>query len=86
MFYILTRDDCSWCDKAKALLDERGASYKTYNYKEHPMIFMLMKHSGLRTVPQIWWDTPGGKDFIGGFTDLEEFFQAQDSYDTDWIE
>jgi len=86
MFYILTRDDCSWCDKAKALLDERGATYLAHNYKEHPMLLTLMKHGNLRTVPQIWFDTPAGKEFIGGYTDLVEFFESQDNHDEDWIE
>lgn len=86
MFYILTRDNCEWCDKAKALLDERGAKYEAYNYKDHKMILPLMKFAGMKTVPQIWWDTPAGKDYIGGYEDLVDFFKSQDEYDIGWIE
>lgn len=77
MFLILTKDDCPWCDRAKALLEEREAPYGAFHYKDHPMLVPLMKKAGLKTVPQIWVDTPDGKHYIGGYEDLVDWLKAQ---------
>ena len=31
MYTIITRNNCKYCDKAKALLKDRGINYTTYN-------------------------------------------------------
>jgi len=66
MFYILSRDDCSWCDKAMEALDNRGEPYEAFLYTEHPMIGKLMGKAGLKTVPQIWYNN----QYIGGCAEL----------------
>ena len=66
MFYIITREDCSWCDKAKEALDNRGEAVMAFLYTDHPMIVKLMGKSGLKTVPQIWHEGT----YIGSYTDL----------------
>ena len=71
MYYIITRENCSYCDKAKDLLKERGDSYEAYLYTEHPMLSKVMKRAGLDTVPQIWYN---GR-YIGGYSDLVEYFK-----------
>lgn len=66
MFYIITRENCSWCDKAKEELNNRGEAVMAFLYTDHPMIVKLMGKAGLKTVPQIWHEGT----YIGGYTDL----------------
>lgn len=80
MFTILTKDNCPWCDRAKALLEERKAPYGAFHYKEHPMIALLMRKAGLTTVPQIWVETPEGKTYIGGYEDLVDWLKTQHAW------
>jgi len=70
MFYILSRDDCSWCDKAMEALDNRGEPYEAFLYTEHLMIGKLMGKAGLKTVPQIWYNN----QYIGGYEDMMKIF------------
>jgi hypothetical protein len=44
-----------------------------------------MKKAGVSTVPQIWVETPIGKEYIGGYEDLVDWFEHQRT-DVDWIE
>ena len=78
MFYILTKENCEWCDKAKFLLDKKGVPYGAFNYRTHPLFPFLMKSAGLSTVPQIWMQTPDGKVHIGGYQELEDYFTYQE--------
>lgn len=71
MFYLLTRPDCKWCDKAKELLIEKGEGYQAFSYNEHPMLLKVMVKAGFKTVPQIWKDN----DHIGGYAELVEWFE-----------
>jgi len=66
MFYIITREDCLWCDRAKEALNNRGEPYEAFLYTEHAMVRKLMIKSGIKTVPQIWYDD----QYIGGCTEL----------------
>lgn len=79
MFYIMTKENCQWCDKAKFLLNKKGAPYGAFNYKTHPMFPLLMKKAGISTVPQIWVETPEGKTYIGGYEDLVTYFEYQEN-------
>ena len=74
MFYIITREDCSWCDKAKEALNNRGEPYGAFLYTEHPMIVKLMAKSKLKTVPQIWHEN----QFVGGYAELYEYLEELD--------
>lgn len=67
MYYILTKEDCPWCDKAKDLLEKNGEAYKAFLYYDNQMFIRLMMKANLRTVPQIWHET----DHIGGYEALE---------------
>lgn len=73
-FLILSKHDCVWCDKAKMLIKENSDAYVDVDYKDSPVIVMLMKKASLKTVPQIWADTPDGKVYIGGYEDLVKWF------------
>ena len=56
---IYTGPLCIFCDRAKALLNKKGVSFKEINLASDPnkMNEMIKKSNGMRTVPQI---------FIGG--------------------
>jgi len=75
MFYILTKDNCSWCEKVKELITDLGETYKELNIKDSPIVVLLVKKAGLTTVPQIWVDTPEGKEYLGGCLELIEWIK-----------
>lgn len=68
-FYLIVGENCVWCDKAKALLTEKGMEYISYPYTAHEFIIPLMIEAGLKTVPQIWHR--GSR--VGGYTELVEY-------------
>ena len=72
MYTIITRNDCKYCDKAKAMLELDKIRYVTYNIEElsNRWLLSLIKEAKIMTVPQIF-ATDGG--LIGGFRELEEF-------------
>lgn len=73
-YYILTREDCKWCDKAKDLLRNRGEPFEALHYTEHPIISKLIKLTNIKTVPQIWLDN----EYIGGYSELyNSFFESE---------
>lgn len=72
MYYVLTRPDCVWCDKAKRLLEEKGEAYTASSLTDNPFLFRLMMKANLRTVPQIWENA----EYIGGYTELVEHLNA----------
>ena len=69
MYIIITRNQCNFCDSAKALLRGLGISYIVYNVQSNSSswILTLLKKSDLKTVPQIF--APDG-NHIGGYADL----------------
>ena len=81
MYTIITRNDCKYCDKTKAILDLNKIKYVTYNIEEFSSkwVLSLMKEAKIMTVPQIF-ATDGG--LIGGFRELEEFmgFISKEEY------
>ena len=70
MYTIITRNQCNFCDTAKALLQSHNYPYKTHNIQDtdNKWILTLMKGSNLTTVPQIF--SPKG-ELIGGYKELE---------------
>lgn len=75
MFSLITKPDCPWCDRAKELLEEKGYTYRTFDYNEPFIVLLLLKKAGLKTVPQIWLNN----DHIGGYEDLVEWFEEHDT-------
>jgi len=61
MWVIITRNQCSFCDAAKALM--KGADSSKW-------ILSLLKRSSITTVPQIF--KPDGTH-LGGYTELKEY-------------
>lgn len=74
MYVIITRDQCNFCDSAKALLEGASLPYTTYNVQSSSSkwVLSLLKMTDLTTVPQIF--KPDGTH-IGGYTELKEFLR-----------
>ena len=72
MWVVITRDQCNFCDQAKALLNGYGLPYTEYNVqsKSSGWLLNLLKRSSITTVPQIF--NPKGTH-IGGYTELKEW-------------
>lgn len=64
---IYSKDYCPYCDRAKALLEQKAIAYKEIRVDQDPEAFQVMlQKSQRRTVPQIFC----GDHHIGGFDDL----------------
>ena len=63
---IYTGPLCAFCDRAKALLNKKGVSFKEINLASDPnkMDEMIKKTNGMKTIPQIFIDDQhiGGND------------------------
>ena len=69
-FLIFTKYRCSFCDRAKTLIEQKGYEYKSINIEEDNNIELLLnKHA--RTMPQIFINDK----LIGGYTDLVKYFE-----------
>lgn len=75
MYTIITRDQCNFCDSAKALLEGASLPYTTYNVQSpsSKWVLTLIKQAGHTTVPQIF--KPDGT-YIGGYTELKELLDV----------
>ena len=77
MITIYSKNNCPFCDRAKALLESKGITYKAINIEEEPEHRETLVGLGLRSVPQIFND---GELLPGGFQGLagrdEEFFNT----------
>lgn len=78
MFHIIVRDNCQWCDKAKALLDERGLPYETYNIGAGETPFRLFVRHVFETLPQVWEKGNFAWRHIGGYDHLKDYFALTD--------
>ena len=72
-FKVFGHHECPWCDKALALLDERGLPYSYLNVRTNDHARGDLLRMGYRTVPQVFLEKHAGLDMkhIGGFEDLE---------------
>lgn len=71
MYTIITRDQCNFCDSAKALLKGASKGYTEYNVQSQSSkwVLTLIKQAGHTTVPQIF---SSDGSYIGGYTELKE--------------
>ena len=67
---IYTGPLCAFCDRAIALLNKKGVSFKKIDLASNPnkMEDMIKKTNGMRTVPQIFIDG----QHIGGGDQLQD--------------
>jgi glutaredoxin 3 len=64
---IYTKSYCPYCDRAKALLKRKGASYEEISVEGDEKLYTELKQkTGLMTVPQIFIND----ELVGGYTDL----------------
>ena len=71
-FLIFTKYRCSYCDRAKTLIDQKGYKYESINIEEDNNIEILLeKNKYARTMPQIFINDK----LIGGYTDLVKYFE-----------
>ena len=65
---VYTMNFCPYCDRAKALLKQKGLPFEEIRLAEEDDAAWdeLEKRSGMKTMPQIF----AGEDLIGGFSDL----------------
>ena len=72
---VYTKNNCPFCDQAKALLESKGVTYNTINVESQPDARDFLVDQGLRSVPQIF---NGTTLLQGGFQGLaaqpEEFW------------
>ncbi len=67
---VYTSNNCSYCVRAKKLLEQKGLSYEEINIqiRTDQREEMISKSNGKRTVPQIFIN----EDHIGGFQELNK--------------
>ncbi|GIR01659.1 MAG: glutaredoxin domain-containing protein [Pseudomonadota bacterium] len=71
-FLIFTKYRCSYCDRAKTLIEQKGFEYESINIEEDNNIEILLeKNKYARTMPQIFINDK----LIGGYTDLVKYFE-----------
>ena len=70
---VWSKDNCTFCDQAKALLEQRNIEYEEkkigYGYTREDLLEAV---PSARTVPQIFLD----EVLIGGFTELRQHLQG----------
>jgi glutaredoxin len=75
MIEIYGKDNCPYCDKAKALCERKGLDYQykllSFDFTREEMFEMFPT---ARTFPQIKVDG----NAIGGYTELEEIVNLED--------
>ncbi len=76
MIELYTKDNCSFCTKAKMLLDHNSLSYTEVDAVEHRdhLIERVTAATGQppRTVPQIFING----EHVGGYTDLAKYLDV----------
>ena len=68
---VWSKDQCSYCIQAKALLESRGIEYEERNINDGwDKEDLLAAVPTARTLPQIFLD----EELVGGFTELKKRF------------
>lgn len=72
MWIVISRDQCNFCDQAKAILKGASLPYTEYNIQSpsSKWLLTLIKQAGYTTVPQIF--KPDGTH-LGGYTELRNY-------------
>ena len=66
---VWSKDQCTYCVQAKALLDARGIEYEERNImQDWTREQLLAAVPTARTLPQIFLDN----EYVGGFTELRQ--------------
>ena len=71
-FLVFTKYRCSYCDRAKTLIEQKGYEHESINIEDDNNIDILLeKNKYARTMPQIFINDK----LIGGYTDLIKYFE-----------
>ena len=76
-YIVLSRPECPWCERAKALILSTGGTYVEFNVREFTQLRDFLVANGVATVPQIFQDG----EWIGGFEDLQAWVGVNDDTD-----
>lgn len=71
---LYTKPTCPFCNRAKALLDEKGLAYTDHDISNDPELRAKVSESvgGYNTVPMIFIEN----EFIGGCSELQALDEA----------
>lgn len=71
---IWSKDDCSFCEQAKALLTQKGIAFEECKIGDgYSREDLLAAVPTARTVPQIFLND----QLVGGFTELKRLFEQE---------
>lgn len=75
MYTIISRNQCNFCDQAKALLKGANKDYVEYNIQDEKSkwLLYLLKRSSITTVPQVFNEKG---THIGGYIDLKDWLES----------
>jgi glutaredoxin len=77
MITVYSKNNCPFCDRAKALLESKDIPFKVIKMEDEPSAREFLMEQGLRSVPQIFKDgvlLPGGFQGLAGKD--ETFFES----------
>jgi glutaredoxin len=69
MITVYSKNNCPFCDRAKALLESKEIPFKVIKMEDEPDAREFLMDQGLRSVPQIFKDgilLPGGYQGLAG--------------------
>jgi glutaredoxin len=72
-FIVVTSQTCPWCDKVKALISDRGHTYKEIDIAP---VKEFMLANNLKTVPQVFING----ERIGGYEDVKRYLEVSDGW------
>ena len=80
-YIVITRQDCPFCDKAEELLSEKGLEYKTVQFAadQKDLLSEFKTAHDWTTVPMIFSRDKNNINFIGGYTDLVNYFEQKET-------
>jgi len=75
-FIVYGKNNCTFCEKAKALLTSKNEQFEYLTLdKDYTREELLELVPDAKTVPQIWLDVNDETVYIGGYTELENYFK-----------
>ncbi len=80
---VWTKDNCSYCVKAKSMLQAKNIKFeeRNINTNQWSREQLLEAAPTARTVPQIWLYG----DYVGGTTELEQYFEDHNMFIGDML-
>jgi glutaredoxin len=79
-FYLYTVADCSFCKKAKELIEKEGHAQVAWEVSpEDPRLDVLKQKANWKTVPMVYEYEGVNHKFIGGYTELRDYLGGGDS-------